>query len=648
MNTPDILSRRKIANLLTTQALVIMPLLLHLPLWIGILWFLIALWRWQSLVRYWRSPGSRITNTVAIACAIGLYINFSGRVGIDAALGLLVCTFVLKFFEIRNIRDGQLIIFIGFLTTATQFILSQTIAAAFYALICCGFLINSWQGLYLNRTASFKNILKRNGKILFQSIPIMLILFLVIPRFPPLWVMPTKKTPTTGFSEELSPGDLSQLVRNYEAAFRVSFLSGNQPPAKDLYWRGLILDNFNGRSWRAENKSPLIKPKKNSTTTALLAYEIMLEPHGHHWLFSLDRPIQTRSNQTSVGITQQGLVKSNELIRERVQYQVTSDPQYPANADYSTAEPEKNLQLPLNSNPQTLTMVKIWLQQGLTTQQIINEMQNKIAGEFRYTLQPPALGQNSVDEFLFKTKQGFCEHFASSFAFVMRAAGIPARVIVGYQGGAWNDIENYLLVSQADAHAWVEVWVNNRWQRIDPTAFVAPNRVESGIDQALTQDDQVLLSRRWQKSPWLWQLQKRWDATGYAWQKFVLNYDNQYREDLIHSLLGKYDPWRLGLFLLGIMAIIIVIFSLILRFKSRRLYSEQEKVVTLLEKKLIKRGYNRQPGETMTAFCNRVAKMEPQLQQQLMLISQEVEKSIYASNDLSLYQLKKLIRIFKA
>jgi protein-glutamine gamma-glutamyltransferase len=648
VNESGILSRQKIASLLITQALVIMPLLLHLPFWIGILWFLIAIWRWQSLIKNWPLLNSRITNTLAIACAIGLYINFSGRVGIDAALGLLACTFVLKILEIRSIRDGQLIIFIGFLTTATQFLLSQTMSAAFYALICCGFLISSWQRLYLNRTKSIKEIFKRNLSVLIQSIPIMLILFLIIPRFPPLWVMPTKKAPTTGFSDELSPGDLSQLVRNYEAAFRVSFLSNEPPESRELYWRGLILDDFNGRTWRAADKDRIVKSNNNSGSSKLLSYQIILEPHGHHWLFSLDRPTKINSNQSSVGITQQGLAKSHDLVRERLQYEVTSDLQYSINNPSSNTEAEKNLQLPVNTNPQTLAMVKIWIEHQLTAQQIISEMQNKIANEFHYTLQPPALGQDSVDDFLFKTKQGFCEHFASSFAFVMRSAGIPARVIVGYQGGTWNDIENYLLVSQADAHAWVEVWINNHWQRIDPTASVAPNRIEAGIDQALTQDDQVLLSRRWQKTPWLWQLQKRWDAAGYNWQKFVLNYDNQYREDLLNSILGKHSPWYLALAFLGSAIIAVILLMLVLRFKNRAIYLEQEKVVILLEKKLIKRGYNRHPGETTSAFCNRVAKEEPQLRQQLMLISREVEKSIYASTDLNLYQLKKLIRVLKA
>jgi protein-glutamine gamma-glutamyltransferase len=606
------LSRQKIASLLITQALVVMPLLFYLPVWIGILWLLIAIWRWQSLVRYWQSPGSRITNTIAIGCAIGLYINFFGKIGIDAALGLLTCTFFLKILEIRSIRDGQLIIFIGFLTTSTHFLLSQTIAAAFYALICCTFLIGSWRRLYLNRSKSLRDIFKQNLSVFLHAIPIMLILFLLIPRFPPLWTMPGKKTPTTGFSEELSPGDLSQLVRNYEVAFRVSFTSDTKPESRELYWRGLVLDSFNGRSWRSTDKGEIAKAKKNTASSQSLSYQIIFEPHGHRWLFSLDRPVRASSRQGSINITEQGLIKNDYIVREPMQYQVTSDLQYSNNHPPLNSEPEKNLQLPTNTNPQTTAMVNNWLQQQLTAKEIIQEMQNKITREFRYTLQPPVLGQDSVDDFLFNSKQGFCEHFASSFAFVMRRAGIPARVIVGYQGGTWNNIENYLLVTQADAHAWVEVWQDNRWKRIDPTAFVAPNRIESGIDQALTQDDQTLLSRRWQQSSsWIRELQQRWDAAGYTWQKFVLNYDNQYRENLLHSLLGKYNPWRLMLVLLGIVVGIAILLSIIIRVRNHSHYPEQEKVVTLLEKKLSKRGYNRQPGETMSAFCKRISTTAP-------------------------------------
>jgi len=651
INELPILTRRKIANLLVTQALVVAPILMHLPIWIGALWLAVVSWRWLCLINFFPAPARNLIHIITIGCVIGLYLNFAGRVGMDAALGLLTCTFVLKILEMQSLRDAQLIIFIGFIVTSTQLLLSQTIPAAFYALLSCAFLVGSWRGIYLNREKPIIQSLKRNASVALQSIPIMLIIFIILPRIAPLWTMPDENTPKTGFSEDLSPGDLSQLVRNHEAAFRVSF-TDEKPAASELYWRGLVLNAFDGRTWSHAKETNQAKIEKNySSSSKKTNYQVILEPHGHRWLFSLGQVINVKSDQISFNVTNENLIKSQEIIRQRLDYQVTSQlfddrrPEF-STKDENLSEDDLNFytKLPKLGNPQTRAMVSEWLRQGLSPQNIITEMQKKIASEFSYTLQPPGLGNNPIDDFLFLTKRGFCEHFASSFAYVMRSANIPARVVVGYQGGIWNEIENYLLVSQADAHAWVEVWINNHWQRIDPTAAVAPNRIETGIDDALTQNDQALLSRRWQQSPWLWAIQKRWDAAGYAWQKFVLNYDNKNRESFIETLLGSSDPWKLGL---NLIAIIFVTTIFVTGYnwltKRNRSLSTQDKLVRVLEKKLKIKGYYRNSNESLSRFCQRVAIHEPALSRQLNLISKQAETSLYATSTFDPRELKRLI-----
>jgi hypothetical protein len=238
---------------------------------------------------------------------------------------------------------------------------------------------------------------------------------------------------------------------------------------------------------------------------------------------------------------------------------------------------------------------------------------------------------HSVDEFLFDTKRGFCEHFASSFAFLLRAAGVPARVVVGYQGGRWNDVENYLLVSQSDAHAWVEVWSERiGWYLIDPTAAVAPNRIEQGIDDALSEEEQSLISSAWQSSAVLWRLQQHWDAATYAWQRWVLSYDDESQEGLFTRWLGGSEPWRITLWLLGIGLMGVAIFAWMMsrRQRSLPLRPETRLIIKLLDK-LKPRGFARAPGETLQDFLADVALHEPKLQPMLKEIYQHYEAIAY-------------------
>jgi transglutaminase-like putative cysteine protease len=637
----DQLAKRKIASLLFTQALVVIPVLLELPIWISGLWMAIAIWRWQILRDKWPAPGKMLVTSITLITALILYVQFSGKVGVDAALALLTCTFVLKTLEIRRLRDAQLLIFLGFFEVAVQLMLSQRMASGLYAFACCVFLIGSWRTLYLNRPKPLKQSLARAFGLFLQAIPVMLILFLLLPRIGPLWSLPNAQVQQTGFSDSLSLGELSSLVQNYEAAFRVSF-ADEKPDQNQLYWRGLLLNHFDGKQWTYQRGSGSAQAATSDGTS--LEYEVIQEPHGYRWLFSLGHANKAESQTGHLGITKDGLIRNDEILVQRLQYKVSSWYQNASVAELTETDKQLNLQLPEDFNPATQQMVKEWLAEGLTPEQIIDKYFQKISRDFSYTLQPRALGKHAIDEFLFTTQQGFCEHFASSFVFVMRAAGIPARLVVGYQGGIWNDVEDYLLVSQADAHAWAEVWVDNRWQRFDPTAAIAPDRIQTGIDQALPQQDKNLLSRRWQQTPWLWAIQKRWDAASYAWQKFVLNYDNQDREGLLKTMLGGTDPWRIGLGLIALACLIAVSLSLHYWWQQRPVYnSATEKIIARLKNRLQDYGYQMHPGESLSAFCRRVASREPKLKDKLMQTAKEVERILYASPDADPEKLKELI-----
>mgnify|MGYP002716971294 FL=1 len=647
----EYLERDKLAWLLAMQAVLILPLLISLPVWLWLVWALAAFWRTQMFRGRWGAPGSLIKTLLALVCAGGLFASYAGKTGTEAMVGLLVCAFSLKLLEVNSARDAQLLVFIGFIITATQFLFSQTPQAAVYGILCVVLLLASWRSLYLTHSQTTGLRLKRGGAILLHALPIMLVLFVVIPRLGPLWAIPNQQAAKTGFSDSLSPGDLGNLAKDRSPAFRVEF--ADQPPiASQLYWRGLVLDSFDGRSWRMRD-SWGITPRSQAdegTKRELIDYSIIMEPHGQPWLFSLMTPQSVSNTSNSIRITADSLLMNRIPVAQRMRYQVTSALQIdlPQAPQLNSFQREANIRLPLNSNPQTRALAESWRSQNLSNEQIIDKALALFNREFTYTLQPPLLGEHSVDEFLFSSKRGFCEHFASSFSFLLRAAGIPARVVVGYQGGEWNPLENYLLVSQSDAHAWTEVWIEGSgWQMIDPTAAVAPNRIEQGMDEALGADDQELVTSRWRSSQLLYNLQLRWDAATYSWQRWVLNYDNEAQEGLLTRLLGGTETWRITLWLigLGLVGVAIFVWFLLRNQKAPNLRPEIQ-AIHKLERKLAQLGYRRKTGETLGDFVKRLNYSEPQFTPNLIRITRLFEQVAYQNQAEHLIELEHAIKQF--
>jgi transglutaminase-like putative cysteine protease len=643
----DYLNRDKLAWMLVTQALIILPLLFFLPTWLWLVWGSVAFWRIQMFLGRWGMPGGLIKTLVVGICALGILVSFKGRLVTETMVSLLLCTFVLKLLEVKSNRDAQWLVMIGFVTSATQLLFNQTPLAAIYTLACCWLLLASWRAVHLSHHQQFGEGLRRSGAILLHSLPIMLVLFVVIPRIGPLWAIPTQQSTKTGFSDSLSPGDLGDLVQDRSPVFRVEF-EGNPPPSSALYWRGLVLDDFNGRSWKMRDAWGGSEGEAIQNPDNLLTYHIILEPHGHHWLFALMTPQSIETGAQKTWLTSDKLLMTRNPVVQRLRYRVTSN----LNQVYSTP-PEMSwrdrisyLRIPTQFNPQTQALAGEWKAKGLNERAIINEALAYFNRDFTYTLKPPPLGQHSVDDFLFNTKRGFCEHFASSFAFLLRAAGIPARVAVGYQGGRWNSVENYLLVSQSDAHAWVEVWSPQLgWYLIDPTAAVAPERIEQGIDDALSEEEQALVNSVWSSSKLITRLQLHWDAANYAWQRWVLSYDNDSQQGLFSRWLGGNEPWRITLWLLGIGLAGATLFAWLMARRQGSLPLRPEtRLMLKLQRKLEPRGFVRTPGDTIQAYLALVAEREPRLQTALADISQLYEAVAFRQEENQLPLLAACIR----
>ena len=648
----EYLARDKLAWLLVMQALLILPLLFNLPVWLWLVWATAAFWRTQMFRGRWGAPGKFAKILLTIVCLVGMFASYSGKASTDTMVGLLVCAFALKLLEVNSARDAQLLVFIGFVIAATQLLYSQTPQAALYCLACLALLLASWRSLYLTRIQSPGLRLKRGTAILLHALPVMLVLFVVIPRLGPLWAIPNQQAAKTGFSDSLSPGDLGNLALNPAPAFRVEF-NGARPAPHQLYWRGLVLDNFDGRTWTMRDTwgaRPV--EKEASITKETIDYSVIVEPHGHPWLFSLMKPTRVENTTNSIRITADSLLMNRIPLAQRMRYQVTSAlaPEWPEPLQLTSLQRDLYTRVPQGSNPQTRAMVESWRDQQLGDRQIIDKALGLFNREFTYTLQPPTLGSHSVDEFLFQSKRGFCEHFASSFSFLLRAAGIPARVVVGYQGGQWNPVENYLLVRQSDAHAWAEVWVDGKgWQMIDPTAAVAPNRIEQGINEALNETDRELVSSVWQGSSLLLQLQIRWDAATYVWQRWVLNYDNEAQEGLLSRLLGGTESWRLTLWLVGFGLAIAAVFAWTLTRNHQPAGIRREvRAINKLERQLAQLGYHRGRGETLGDFIDRIVQSAPHHRAALANIHRLFVAIAYQSQSTQLEQLERAVKQFPA
>ncbi len=624
----DSVNRSALGWMLAAQSVVLLPLFFYLPVWVPVVWLVATVWRIQIFRGVWPFPGYFIKLGLGLGCVGGLLASYSGKFAVEPMVGLLACSFALKVIEVHNRKGVLLIAYIGFIALAAQFLFSQTLLAMFYGVLSLVLLAGTLRMLFGSVNVSARRQLGQGGLLVLQSLPVMLILFLVIPRFGQLWGVPSiTSTGTTGFSDSMSPGEISNLIQSNQLAFRVTFETAEGEPTADIpppplrYWRGLVLDYFDGRTWRRGGfgggagqylSSPrpppdwgLLVPEQ----AEVYRYSVMLEPHQQHWLFTLMAPLYVDSGNRKIGFGRDYLLASRLPVATRIQYEMVSVPQYQLGVDPLTNwEWRRATALPPGSNPQAVALAQQWQLQGLSPRGIVNEALSLFRQSFTYTLQPPVYGQHSVDEFLFSDQRGFCEHFSSSFVFLMRAAGVPARVVMGYQGGEFNSVENYLVVRQSDAHAWAEVWLEGRgWVRVDPTASVAPSRIEHGLRDAIDESERELVDRGLLRFDLVRKLRQRWDVLGYLWHRWVLEYDSERQRGFIDRLLGGTDAWRIALFLLGSCALVIGAYLAWMTWERKVKLPMEKRLYLRFQDKLKKYGLERAMGETPGDFARRAA-----------------------------------------
>jgi transglutaminase-like putative cysteine protease len=605
---------------LAALAAAVAPHVLHTPAWVSLLLLAIASWRWLADTRGWPLPPAWLRVSLVLLSAAAIFGTYRTLNGLEAGTAFLVLMAAAKLLETRSARDLTVLVFIAWFLLYAALLRDQGLPQLPWLL---GSAYLSAVALMRVHAASAqapaRHIVRRTAWLMAQAVPLTLLLFMLFPRLPgPFWGIDARTEARTGLDDQMTPGDVSDLSASGEVAFRVRF-RGATPAPEQRYWRGPVLHEFDGRSWRRPQAQAFpdtaVMPRG-----APIEYQITLQPHGRRWVMALDLPATWPPREISQAFDLTLFAARN--INNVTAFDLVSYPDSVAGLDLPESTRRKALDLPRDgSNPRSVALGRelaaVHAGNGLA---IAGAMLQAFREQpFVYTMQPPRLADNAVDEFLFSTRKGFCEHYASAFTVVMRAAGVPARVVTGYQGGEFNPLGGYLIVRQSDAHAWAEVWIRDRgWLRVDPTAAVAPERIQGGLIDAVSADEPVPGRLRDASAAWL-QVELGWDMVNEFWNQRIVRFDARSQFDLLERLGIDEPDWRaLGLGLAGSLAAFFLALTGYLAWRHRpprrdwpaRLYSV---VVSRLRRRGLEPGY----AEGPIAYLERARTACPDLAQPL-------------------------------
>lgn len=604
------MNKHLIYGLILSILMVIAPHAEHLPLWVSSLCSTLLLWRAYLTYSGKPLPNRWLLMLVTFASVGAILLSFKTLFGREVGVTLVVLLAALKLMELRKSRDAMALIYLACFIIITNFFYSQSIPTALYMFTTLTVILSSWIQLQAQHI-ELKPRLRIAATLLLQAIPLMAILFVLFPRIQgPLWGLPQDAYANSGLDDKMSPGSFSRLSLSEDVAFRVTYK--NKPPRRDqMYWRGPVLWQFDGRTWTG-NKNPLNIAPQFSKLDQPIDYSVTLEPHNKTWLFALDVPNKISLPAT---LTNDFQLLNKEPVNARLRYEASSNLSYHANLNEAESQLNRALQLPLGLNPRAVELATTWRASSANDAEVVRTALSYFNQEaFQYTLEPPLLGANSVDEFLFTSKQGFCEHYASTFVFLMRAAHIPARVVTGYQGGEFNDVGNYYILRQSDAHAWAEVWLAGQgWVRVDPTAAIAPERVQRGLSAALPNNATLPFMAR-NPPQWMRDLRLNFDAIANQWNQWVIGYNSE-RQFAFLTRLGMEDvTWQQ--ITINMVAGLGISIGLLTLYLLRPLFVRQpDKVQAAWLKlchKLAKAGLPRSTHEGALDYANRVAIVRPE------------------------------------
>jgi transglutaminase-like putative cysteine protease len=538
---------------------VVLPQVGHLPWWCTALAAGVLLFRGWLAVAARRLPSQwwlLVLLAIALAATWFTHRTLLGR---DAGVTLIVILLALKTLELRARRDAFVIFFLGFFTMLTNFFFSQSLATAAAMLVALLGLLTALVNAHMPvGKPPLLQAARTAGTLALFGAPVMAVLFLLFPRFGPLWGIPSDAmSGRSGLSSTMQVGNLAALALDDSIAMRIRF-EGPPPPQQEQYFRGPVLSTFDGREWRAlqprlgQRFSPGVAgPSGLQVEGPPIRYEVTLEPNNRPWIFVLDAA--PRRPQTPPGwellMTGELQWVANRPVTDLLRYQAESYTRFRHGPRFAAAVLPEYLELPAGFNPRTVALARELrsdpqLLAGGPAALVQAALQRLRTGGYTYTLEPGVYGANTADEFWFDRKEGFCEHIASAFVVLMRAMDIPSRVVTGYQGGDRNPVDGFWTVRQSDAHAWTEVWLSGQgWVRVDPTAAVAPGR--TGAFQRLQAPRGALASAFNAVTPDIAaSLRAAWEAVNNAWNQRILNYTQSKQLDLLKNIGFESPSWE--------------------------------------------------------------------------------------------------------
>jgi transglutaminase-like putative cysteine protease len=623
--------------LLLSALLVVLPHVPRLPLWVTL--FAAVLGALHLLLQRAGHglPRWTVIGLTAVG-ACGVFLHYHTLLGRDPGVALLVVMVTLKLLESRRSRDAFVMVFLCYFLVITNFLYSQTPLLALYMFASAIIITATLSVVTLTgRRLPLRRQLRDAATLLGQALPLMLVLFVFFPRvIGPFWGLPgDAHSGITGLGDSMTPGNISKLAKSDALAFRVSFADKDStPPAAKRYWRGPVLWHTDGKTWSAG--SPFVLAGHSDRLQMrgrAVHYSITLEPHNRRWLFGLDLPVFISEPATATADFQW---LARQRVTSRIRYEASSYP------DFETGElPDElrraALQLPDNTTGRMRGLVNRWRNSTRGDSEVVRAaLRHFNTQPYVYTLEPPLLGDSPVDEFLFSTRRGFCEHYAAAFVTLMRMAGIPARVVTGYQGGEYNPLGDYWRVRQSDAHAWAEVWLPGAgWQRVDPTAAVAPERIEHALDSSQQSagepagfllGDGDLVARHWRT------LRHLFDALDNTWNQWVLAYNPRRQMAMLRALGFEHPGWKeLALLLVVLAGSLLAGIAGWMLLRRPRQPDPVARAWTRYCARLARMGLARRPDEGPQDYARRVARERPDLEQPVWRITDIYTRLHYGS-----------------
>lgn len=647
-------------NMLVTLGLILCSQVFYLPSLVSLLLVLMAGFMGYRLKQ--QKPFHKIwTYTLTLAALLAIYAQHKTFMGVDAGVATLTVFLFAKSLESQTKRDLIIVFNFALFVAASSFLYSQSFLMAVVVLIG---LVSCFWGLYQIQLADFtehprfnfeqsKQDLKHVGGFIAYALPFFLLLFIFFPRLPPLWHIPISENKAkTGLSDSMSPGDIAELSQSSELAFRIIGDIQKLPARQHLYWRALILDEYDGQRWTSSfvNQQAL-KLNKESQYQYEQGWDYQYLPADPAtvWITGLDKSIsldRMYMSRQDWGVSPQRQIQRNEPIRLRwLGTQVENDFAHPEFLQ------RINTRFITNADPQAQALAQTLFQQsgGDSARYVQNVLKWYKQQPFKYSLSPGRLGTNRIDGFLFQSKIGFCEHYASSFAMMMRYVDIPARVVTGYQGGQIAPDGKTWEVRQLDAHAWTEVMINGQWQRIDPTAAIAPQRIDQGMQDFIQQDRSVWgVSRPWKNHNFVWMTKLRiWsDYASYQWQSKVIGYNVEKQQSWL-AKLGIHSIYVSILVLIFAVSLLIIGYFGFIYWQQKNRQTEFEKILNAFQKDL-KLELKRQETESFRKWMQRLSQYVSQNEQDIFAdVIMLYESKMYNNQQLSKLELQHFDKLLK-